>query len=161
MADALRMSSRHLHRQDIHRPADYIDSAAEQVARLSDYVRDQDLWSLADKAKSMAKRQPELFLGGAFAVGFLVARFLKSSSGSASSSHESGYRTGEAQGEGSRSGQGQGDQWQGARWQQEQWRQSGGASRQAGQEGRSSGGLGGQGPDQTGRAGRDPGRRGA
>jgi hypothetical protein len=149
VADALMASGHQLHRQDNHRPAEYLETIAGQVERLSDYVREQDLWSLADQAKSMARRQPELFLGGAFAVGFLVARFLKSSAGSAAQADESSYRTGEtrAPGEWSRGRGGQEEQLQAARWQQEQWRQE--QRRQAGRG------------HEAGGAGRDAGRSGS
>ncbi len=58
----------------------YVDRAAEQVDRLSAYLRDRDLDGLLDDTKSVARRRPELFLGGAFLAGVLLARFLKASS---------------------------------------------------------------------------------
>jgi hypothetical protein len=54
--------------------------AADQVERLSTYLRDSSFEDVIREAEDMARRQPLLFLGGAFLAGFLGARFLKSSS---------------------------------------------------------------------------------
>ena len=58
----------------------YAHRAAEQVDRLSNYLRDRDLDSFVHDSETLARRRPELFLGGAFLAGVLLARFLKASS---------------------------------------------------------------------------------
>lgn len=57
----------------------YGDSLAEQVEKISHYVEDKDFGELARDAEQFARRNPALFVGGAFALGILAARFLKSS----------------------------------------------------------------------------------
>lgn len=57
----------------------YGDSLAEQVERFSDYVNDRELRELVRDVEQFAKRNPALFVGGAFMLGVLAARFLKSS----------------------------------------------------------------------------------
>lgn len=59
--------------------AQYAERAADQTEYLSIYIRDTDIDEFVDDAQDMARRQPGVFLGGAFALGFLMARFLKSS----------------------------------------------------------------------------------
>ena len=79
VADALRQTGQQLRGQDQQMVTDYIDSAAQQVERISNYLRQNDLGRLVDDIEGLARRQPGLFLGGAFALGLLGARFLKSS----------------------------------------------------------------------------------
>jgi hypothetical protein len=57
----------------------YLSSAADQVDRLSHYLRSTDLRQMAEGVERFARRQPAIFIGGAFALGLLGARFLKSS----------------------------------------------------------------------------------
>jgi hypothetical protein len=59
----------------------YAARAARQVDRLSNYLRDNDLRELARDTAKFARRRPELFLGGTFLAGLMLARFLKSSGG--------------------------------------------------------------------------------
>ena len=62
----------------------YGDTVAEQVEKFSQYVEGSDLKEVARDVEQFARRNPALFVGGAFALGVLAARFLKSS-GSAKS----------------------------------------------------------------------------
>lgn len=57
----------------------YADRAAEQVERLSGYLRDSDLRGFVRDTESFARRRPEVFLGGTLLAGLMLARFLKSS----------------------------------------------------------------------------------
>jgi hypothetical protein len=59
--------------------AQYGTDFAGQIDRLSRYVESAELQDLADDLKGFARRQPALFLGGAFTLGLLLARFLKTS----------------------------------------------------------------------------------
>jgi hypothetical protein len=58
----------------------YADRAAEQVERLSTYLRDNDLRGFVRDTEGFARRRPEVFLGGALLAGLALARFLKASS---------------------------------------------------------------------------------
>jgi hypothetical protein len=79
VANALRQTSQQLRQQDQAGFTDYIDSAAKQVERISNYLRGKDVGELIDDAEYYARREPALFVGGAFVLGLLGARFLKSS----------------------------------------------------------------------------------
>jgi hypothetical protein len=58
--------------------APYMNRAGEQVQRVADYLRDSDVRQMVSGAEQFARRQPVLFLGTAFAIGVIAARFLKS-----------------------------------------------------------------------------------
>ncbi len=58
--------------------AKYSDSIATQVEQLSHYLESKDLRQLTGDVERFARRNPAVFLGGAFALGLLAARFLKS-----------------------------------------------------------------------------------
>jgi hypothetical protein len=79
LADSLRQTSRHLREQDQGTFASYSNQAAHQIERASEYLEDRDLDELMHDAEDFARRQPELFIGGAFTLGLLAARFLRSS----------------------------------------------------------------------------------
>lgn len=78
-AQALRQTGQSLREQDRGSVAQYGDKAAEQVERLAGYLRQKDVSEMVDDVERFARRQPWVFLGGAFALGMLGARFLKSS----------------------------------------------------------------------------------
>jgi hypothetical protein len=83
VAQALRQTGQQLREQDQAGVTDYIDRAAAQVERFSGYLQHSDVGQLVDDVEGFARRQPALFLGGAFVLGLLGARFLKSSRPSA------------------------------------------------------------------------------
>ena len=56
----------------------YSDSIAGQVEQLSRYLNGKDLRQMTNDVERFARRNPAVFLGGAFALGLLAARFLKS-----------------------------------------------------------------------------------
>lgn len=97
VAQALRQTGQQLRDKDQVGVTDYIDQAAEQVERLSGYLRDNNLGQLMGDVEHFARRQPTLFLGGAFVLGLVGARFLKSSRPSASSNDYTSYAMGERQ----------------------------------------------------------------
>ncbi|HKI02479.1 MAG TPA: hypothetical protein VKK31_10895 [Thermoanaerobaculia bacterium] len=72
----------------------YADRAAEQVERFSGYLRDNDLRGFVNDTETFARRRPDLFLGGTFFAGLMLARFLKSSASNRSDRgpYSSGYR---------------------------------------------------------------------
>jgi len=57
----------------------YIRQAGEQVRRAADFLENTDARELTRRTEEYARRQPAIFLGGAFALGLIAARFLKSS----------------------------------------------------------------------------------
>jgi hypothetical protein len=79
IANAVRGSSSQLRGEQHDVLAQYVETFADQLERLSNNVRGKDVNELLDGARDFARRQPALFVGGSFAVGLLAARFLKSS----------------------------------------------------------------------------------
>jgi hypothetical protein len=79
VAQAIRQTGQHLHEQDQGGVGGYVGKAAERVETLTDYLRTRDVPALLDDTQDLARRQPGMFLTGAVALGFLGARFLKSS----------------------------------------------------------------------------------
>jgi hypothetical protein len=57
----------------------YVDQLADRVQRAASYLQNTDVSEIVDSTEQFARRRPALFLGGAFALGLLGARFLKSS----------------------------------------------------------------------------------
>ncbi|MGH8502803.1 MAG: hypothetical protein ACREVE_10120 [Gammaproteobacteria bacterium] len=79
LAKALRKTAEQLDSQDQAPLARYAERAADGLDSLGGTLRDRDIGSLAAQVQDFARQQPGVFLGGAVAAGFLVARFLKSS----------------------------------------------------------------------------------
>ena len=69
--------------------AKYSNSLAQQVEQLSGYFEHKDMRDMVRDVETFARRNPAVFIGGAFVLGILAARFLKSSSPS-SPKHRSG-----------------------------------------------------------------------
>ena len=80
IARAVRRTTQELREQQHDTIADYVDRAADQLERLSSGLKNKDIGELFRDAQSLARRQPAMFVGSAFAIGLLGARFLKSSS---------------------------------------------------------------------------------
>jgi len=79
VGQALRQTGQHLHQQEQPAVGGYIDQAAERVEMLTNYLRTRDVPALVAETQDLARRRPGLFLSGAVALGFIGARFLKSS----------------------------------------------------------------------------------
>jgi hypothetical protein len=75
---ALRAGTENLRSED-ELAARYADAATERVQRLASYVRSADFETMVKDVENVARRQPVLFFGGAFAIGLMAGRFLKSS----------------------------------------------------------------------------------
>jgi hypothetical protein len=60
--------------------AKYTNSLAEQIENVSGYFERKDVREMVRDVENFARRYPAYFIGGAVALGFLAARFLKSSS---------------------------------------------------------------------------------
>lgn len=103
LAGTLRESGQNL-RQDQPQIASLTDQAAERVEGISEYIREHDVRELVGEIESFARREPAIFLGAAFAVGFLAARFLKASSAGSSGNQGGRGQTGFATGSGAYEG---------------------------------------------------------
>jgi hypothetical protein len=53
------------------------DRTAEQIEHFAGYLRETDAEQLFREAERFARRQPALFIGGAFVLGLLAGRFMK------------------------------------------------------------------------------------
>lgn len=58
-----------------------VDTAAEQAERLAGYLRRTDARQMLGNVQSYARRQPLLFVGGAFLAGLAASRLMKAASG--------------------------------------------------------------------------------
>ncbi len=81
---ALRQTGDNLRSEEQEKMATYTDKAADQVESISGYLEGRSPQELMQETERFARRDPALFIGGAFALGILGARFLKSSSPSGS-----------------------------------------------------------------------------
>lgn len=79
VAGALRRTSEELASNENPAIAHYAEAAADQVERFSGYLKNQEVGQVVNDLRTVAQRQPELFVAGALAAGFLLGRFLKSS----------------------------------------------------------------------------------
>jgi hypothetical protein len=79
IAEAVRGTSERLRSDNQAGVANLTDSLADQVERLSSYLRDRDLSEFRHDVESFARRQPAVAVGVALALGMLGARFIKSS----------------------------------------------------------------------------------
>jgi ElaB/YqjD/DUF883 family membrane-anchored ribosome-binding protein len=68
------------------------DEAARRVESASNYLREHDLNDLIRETERFARREPLMFLGAAFAIGFIGARFLKTSAPDRPIQPQAGYR---------------------------------------------------------------------
>lgn len=79
VATALHKAADQLNSENNGTVAQYAEQAADRVERVADLLRHSSLDDIVGEVEGFARRQPELFIGGAFALGFLAARFVKSS----------------------------------------------------------------------------------
>ncbi|HET9984990.1 MAG TPA: hypothetical protein VFQ38_15430 [Longimicrobiales bacterium] len=77
VAHSLMDSSRKL-RESGH-ASGLVEGAADRVQRFSGFLRDTEVDEMVDRVQGFARRNPAVFLGGAFALGLVGARFIKSS----------------------------------------------------------------------------------
>lgn len=74
--------------------ARYADAAADQVEQFTRSIRDRNVGEILDEAHRFARRDPGLFIGGAFVLGIFGARFLKASAPGADYRSDSGWNSG-------------------------------------------------------------------
>jgi vacuolar-type H+-ATPase subunit H len=80
IADSIRQSVGSMREQGQDAPARMAEQAADRVQALGLYLRDNDGDHILRDVEDFARRQPLAVAAGAFALGFLGARFLKASS---------------------------------------------------------------------------------
>ena len=79
VASTLRDSGQQLRSREEGMAGGYVEQVAERIERAANYLERADVGELVDEVERFARRQPALFIGAAFAIGVLGARFLKSS----------------------------------------------------------------------------------
>jgi hypothetical protein len=82
VADALRHASDGLRSDEQEELARYTGTIADKIEWVAGAIKRRDVAGIMSDVTRFAKRQPALFLGGAFTAGLFAARFLKSSSSS-------------------------------------------------------------------------------
>jgi hypothetical protein len=93
VAVALRQSSDQLRDKQQEPLAHLANTAAGRVEQFSGYLRNTDVQDMVRDVEQFAHRQPAAFIGGAFTLGILAARFLKSSGQASTGTQSSGGRT--------------------------------------------------------------------
>jgi len=78
IADVFRTAGNEL-RNENETLAQYVDMASDQMRRFADRIRQRGVADMMDDVNRFAKRNPAVFIGGAFLVGLGIARFLKAS----------------------------------------------------------------------------------
>jgi hypothetical protein len=78
-ARALHKTGEHLKTDEQEMVSAYVGRAADQVSRLSSYLQSRTVGQVIGDVEGIARREPALFVGGAFVAGILGGRFLKSS----------------------------------------------------------------------------------
>jgi len=79
VVDAVRQSTQHLRNNQHETIAEYVDQAAGHLERWSNQLKEKNVGEILEEAQQLARRRPAVFIGAAFAVGLIGARFLKSS----------------------------------------------------------------------------------
>ncbi|KAA0683905.1 hypothetical protein [Roseomonas genomospecies 6] len=79
VANALHKAAEQLNDENNGTAAHYAGQAADRVEQVADMLRNSTVDDMVGQVERFARRQPEVFVGAAFAVGFLFARFVKSS----------------------------------------------------------------------------------
>ncbi|MDX1931176.1 MAG: hypothetical protein SFU56_01085 [Capsulimonadales bacterium] len=76
---ALEATGQQFRERELGFVAGYTDNLTGQVRQLTDYLRDRDIDDLIRDTEAFARRNPSVFIGGAFLLGVALSRFLKSS----------------------------------------------------------------------------------
>ncbi|MGZ8481325.1 MAG: hypothetical protein ACXWWO_02585 [Candidatus Limnocylindria bacterium] len=84
--------------QDQPAIANVAETVADQAERIGEYLRTTDARQMLSAVENVARRQPILFLGGAFMLGLAASRLIKAAGGSTQKGQQ-------------RQGKGQGQQW--------------------------------------------------
>ncbi len=97
LTEAIRQTSRSLRDNQHDTIAQYLEQAVGQVDQFAQTLRNKDIRELMLGAQQLARRRPAMFVGSAFAIGLLSARFFKSSPPDRAEDmhYGAGYGTGE------------------------------------------------------------------
>jgi hypothetical protein len=79
VASSLKSSGAEMHTGDAAAIGGVVERVADQIDRAATYLERSDVEEIVGGVERFARRNPALFIGAAFAVGVLGARFLKSS----------------------------------------------------------------------------------
>ena len=79
VAEAVRSGTQKLRDEQHDTIATYIDKAADHIEQWSSQLRQKNVTELVSEVQQLARRRPAVFIGSAFALGLVTARFLKSS----------------------------------------------------------------------------------
>lgn len=79
VTEAIRQTTQSLRDKQHDTVARYVEQATEQLDRLTRRLKEKDIGELLEDAQQLARRQPAMFVGAAFALGLFGARFFKSS----------------------------------------------------------------------------------
>ncbi|HWI19644.1 MAG TPA: hypothetical protein VNT81_17950 [Vicinamibacterales bacterium] len=91
IADVIRTASNEL-RMENEALASYVDMASDQMRKFANHIRERGAADMIDDVNRFARRNPAVFIGGAFLIGIGVARFLKASADrSAMRQYEGGF----------------------------------------------------------------------
>jgi len=91
-AEAIRKTGENLRQEQENESGitEYVTRAASRVEAASEYLQERDLRDVLSDLGDFARREPAFFLGGAFALGLVGGRFLKSSKATASTAPGTG-----------------------------------------------------------------------
>lgn len=76
---AIRAAADTLHEEKHGQIAGYVEACADELESVSTYLRERRFEELYHDANRIARRHPEIFLGGMFLAGVAITRFLKAS----------------------------------------------------------------------------------
>jgi len=88
IAESLRTSGDRLRERHEDGAGKLFNEAADQLQRFAGAIEGRDVNEMVGEVERFARRQPAVFLGGAFAIGLISARFFKSSGRNAERSGE-------------------------------------------------------------------------
>lgn len=78
-SDTLRETGNKMQSEDEQKVSQYAQGAATQIDRFAGFLQGHDAGDIVNEVRNYAQRQPEVFVAGSLAVGFLLGRFLKAS----------------------------------------------------------------------------------
>lgn len=80
VAGAIRNTGDQLRESPVGPVSGYLGDAADSIQQASKYLENKSVGEVVSDVEDFARREPLIFLGGTFALGLLVGRFLKSAS---------------------------------------------------------------------------------
>jgi hypothetical protein len=95
IAQAFRVSGEELRQQEQYPLAGFADQIADKVDGFSEYLDRGDIGGMLSDVEDFARREPAIFVAGAFAAGLLLTRFFKSAPPRQRRDYASGWRSNE------------------------------------------------------------------